>query len=347
MPATYLEGVVAALRAGTLAPSGPEEWAEPAARMSALLPEGAPVLHVTPAFAESRHVVGLVVRKRRVLGVLKTPRGAWDAEGVLHEGTVLRRLHELAPDLRGTAPEAVACVTAGERRVLVETAVQGEPLSHARVRREPSSADVAIAWVRGLPETGRTDGGQALDALLEPAAARLEDLAPAGHPLLDLLAATREQTAPLRGREVPRVLEHGDPAYPNLFLLDGGRRLGVVDWELGEVSGLPGHDLVQLLAFLAFARAGVHGVADEVPVLRRDLLAEDGWARRILHDELAPTAGADLVAPLVAAAWARAALRLLGRVRTGEDTHTRERALALLESSRNVALWREAVAAAG
>jgi hypothetical protein len=55
----------------------------------------------------------------------------------------------------------------------------------------------------------------------------------------------------------------------------------------------------------------------------------------------------DLVRPLVVTAWARAALRLLGRVETGEDAHTRERALALLESSRNVALWREAVAAGG
>ena len=347
MQATYLEGVVAGLRAGTLQPAGPLEWAEPASRMAELLPEGAPVLHVTPAFAESRHVVGLVVRRGRVLGVLKTPRGAWDTEGVLHEGTVLRRLHELAPDLRGTAPEALACVTAGERRVLVETPVEGEPLNHARVRRDPRSADVAVAWVRGLPVTGRTDGGAALDELLAPAAARLEQVAPSGHPLLDLLAATWEQASPLRGRDVPRVLEHGDPAHPNLLLLDGGRRLGVVDWELGEVSGLPAHDLVQLLAFLAFARAGVHGVADEVPVLRRDLLADDGWARRILRDELAPVVDDDLVRPLVVTAWARAALRLLGRVETGEDAHTRERALALLESSRNVALWREAVAAGG
>jgi len=344
---TYLDRVVDALRTGTSAASGPADWSLAPEISADALPADARVLLVTPGFAESRHVVGLVLDPRgRVRAVLKVPGSLRDDQAVVHEAGVLRRLVEIAPSFQGTTPAVLACTTVGSRRVLLETPLEGEPLSHARVRSDPAARAGALAWVEALPTTGEADGGELLDELLEPRLDRLAALLPADHDLHATVAATREQVAPLRGRTLPVVFEHGDPAHPNILVLRGSAPVGLVDWELGLERGVVGHDLAQLLAFLAFAEAGVHGIAAEVPVFERELVAPDGEGRRLFADHVRGRVAPELEPALFVLAWARAALRILDRL-TLVDKGDQAAVVAAVEASRNVALWRAAAAPRG
>lgn len=344
---TYLDRVVDALRAGTSTASGAADWCAEPAVIAQALPADARVLLVTPGFAESRHVVGLVLDpKGRMRAVLKVPRSLRDDQAVVHEATVLRRLAEIAPPLAGTTPTVLACTTVGSRRVLLETPLEGEPLSHARVRSDPAARAGALAWVEALPVTGEADGGELLGDLLEPRLDRLSALLPADHELHATVAATRQQVAPLRGTTVPTVFEHGDPAHPNILVLRGPAPVGLVDWELGLERGAVGHDLAQLLAFLAFAEAGVHGVAAEVPVFERELVQQDGAGRRAFAQHVAARVALDLEPALFVLAWARAALRILDRLAVVDEGGP-EAVVAAVEASRNVALWRAAAAPRG
>lgn len=345
---TYLDRVVVALRSGTAVPSGPADWCAAPDVIARALPSDARVLLVTPGFAESRHVVGLVMDAGgRLCSVLKVPRSLRDDQAVVHEATVLRRLAATAPQLVGTTPEILACTTVGSRRVLLETPLVGEPLSHARVRIDPAARDGVLAWVDGLPVTGEWSGAELLDALLEPGLRRLEALLPAEHALHATIAATREQVVPLRERMLPAVFEHGDPAHPNILVLGaGGGSVGLVDWELGLERGVAGHDLAQLLAFLAFAEAGVHGVHAEVPVFERELVDPEGPARRMLVEHVSRRGAADVEPALFVLAWARAALRILDRLAAVDDGDEVAR-VGAVEASRNVALWRSAAAPRG
>lgn len=344
---TYLDRVVDALRSGAVAPSGPLDWCAAPEAVADALPQDSRVLLVTPGFAESRHVVGLVLDGRgRLRSVLKVPRSLRDDQAVVHESTILRRLTEAAPGLAGTTPAVVACVTVGSRRVLLETPLDGEPLTHARVRTDPVSRAAALSWVERLPLTGDRPGAELLDELLEPGLQRLAALLPEDHALHATIAETRRQVAPLRERSLPAVFEHGDPAHPNILVLDGGGSVGLVDWELGVERGAVGHDLAQLLAFLAFAEASVHGIDAELPVFERELVAPDGPARSLFAEHVARRVDADLEPALFVLAWARAALRILDRLALVDagDTDT---LVAEIEASRNVALWSAAAAPRG
>lgn len=346
---TYLDVVLDVLRAGLPPSDDPLEWSAPSATVAEALPDGARILLVTPGFVESRHVVGLVHdRAGRLRSVLKVPRSVRDDHAVVHEATVLRRLAVAAPGLLGTTPSVVACATVGSRRVLLETPLDGQPLTHARARADAEARASALAWIEALPVTGERPGTDLLSTLLEPRLERLETLLPADHDLHATIAATRVAVAPLHGRTLPTVFEHGDPAHPNILVLEGGRgpRVGLVDWELGLERGVVGHDLAQLLAFLAFSDAAVHGVAAEVPVFERQLADPGGALRRVFVEHVARRADADLEPALFVLAWARAGLRILDRLALASDAADGT-LLAEVEASRNVALWRCAAAPRG
>lgn len=346
---TYLDVVADVLRAGMPPTDDPLDWSAHPAAVSDALPAGARILLVTPGFVESRHVVGLVLdRKGRLRSVLKVPRSVRDDHAVVHEATVLRRLSEAAPGLLGTTPSVVACATVGSRRVLLETPLVGQPLTHARARSDAGARASALAWIDGLPVTGERSGTDLLDTLLEPRLQRLDALLPDGHELHGTIAATRDAVSSLRGRTLPTVFEHGDPAHPNILVLDGGptTRVGLVDWELGLERGVVGHDLAQLLAFLAFSDAGVHGVAAERDVFVRELVRPDGAPRQVFAEHVARRADADLEPALFVLAWARAGLRILDRIVLSPEDGT-EALMAEIQVSRNVALWQEAAAPRG
>ena len=350
---SFLRGFSDAARAGVLTATPDDVVATPE-QLRLALPEGVRVLYVTPAFVESRHLVGLFVdRQGRTTAVAKTPRRSWDGATVRAEAAALVRLVELAPELADTVPPVLACADWYGRPVLLEGMLHGQPLTHARVRRDSRAALAVLNWIGALPTTGRTDAAVLVSDLLAPELLRLRSLADPADPLVALADRTEQALRPLQGAVLPRVFEHGDPSHPNLLIdsrsgsRDGGPRVEIVDWELARADGAPGHDLAQYLAFVCFARAGVHGTRDETAVFEASFGSDGVGMARFSAGLAARGVPVSLARPLLVLAWARAALRLLPRLAAQESAAdavpSGSELVELLTESRNASLWRAAL----
>jgi hypothetical protein len=308
-------------------------------------------LLLTPRFAASRHVVFLLFEPDddRPSLVAKMPRLPGDVGGIEREAAALRALDRLRENGFQGAPHLVAFEAATPRALLAETALTGTPMTPAVVRRAPERCLAAVAAL--LEEIGLADPAVATadshwyERLLEEPLGRFAASFDGGEEHL-LVERTLELVAPLRGAALPLVLEHGDAGHPNLFLLESGRA-ALIDWEVCEPRGLPGHDLFFFLAYLAFAVAGA-GMTDE----RRAVFHETFFGARAPYAQAvagyAERVGVPprLLRPLFVASWARYAAGLPGRLRTTGG----ERGVPSTESLRGhryYVLWRHTVENAG
>jgi hypothetical protein len=250
-------------------------------------PEGAAAdALITPRFASSRAVVAVTTTPdgRRLRRVAKIARDPQDDAFIAHEGQVLDQLRDLSP----TAPAAPGnhdLIRRGGRAVLVEDAVLGSPLDRRAVRADPYGALAAgIRWVEQVPTAApspvQTDGrGQRLlMASLAALAARPDGPGPklverAGAALRPVLTAT-----------LPAPFEHGDLSHPNLFATTGGA-LVAIDWEQGGPNGLPLHDLVFFVGYLA---ESVHPPRDEAQrvACHARAMGDEGWASDAIDQHL-------------------------------------------------------------
>jgi hypothetical protein len=167
-------------------------------------------------------------------------------EGYLLDGLAGIGLGSLAP----TVPRALGYLSAEGLPALVTTALVGVPMSvryHAwrhTARRRKVRADFAAAgaWLAGLQR--RTAGRVAPITLLGDAMRSIEERF-AGHPALPRLHARLDTSAAaLSAHSTPRTVVHGDYWYGNL-LTEGGRVVGVVDWESGSLVGEPLRDVAR------------------------------------------------------------------------------------------------------
>jgi aminoglycoside phosphotransferase (APT) family kinase protein len=303
-------------------------------------------LLITPQFASSRHVIGLVLSERpdTIALVAKIPRRTPDSWAIRHEADLLRRLHALWPGAGNSAPQVVTLREWRGRHVLIETAVNGQVMRHGQFgRRVRRYLPTCMEWLASLPVTGRTSQRTGwYDKLLELPLRRLERLFESDATERGLLTKTRRSLAPLHDCDLPLVFEHGDFSVPNLLWQRRSRSLGVIDWELAHDAGLPGHDVEFFLAFVASARAGVSGRAGEVDAFRDAFLMPEGWARLLLRQHLEATGvDADLVDLLLLASRARYGVQLLDRLGMSEDSGptSRSSALALFRTALNTKLW--------
>ena len=310
-------------------------------------------LLVTPWFAGSRHVIGLVhaggTGEMKV--VVKLPRRPGDDGGIAKEAGVLRELERLAPAVAARAPRVLALDRLGSQSILVETAVGGELLGPEVVRADADRAlREGCALIRALPLTGRAgEEPEWFARLLGDPLERF--LVAVGDPpeLRGLVRRTLAHLEPLREAPLPFVFEHGDLGHPNLILRPDGK-LAAIDWERAEPRGLPLHDLAFHLAYLAEAGAGVFDRVDQLAVFDATFLRRPGaWGRRVLAQELERLElDRALLAPLVLASWARSAAGFVARL-CGDDPAAGaaagrrpgpEAVLAAVTEDRDFALWR-------
>ena len=81
---------------------------------------------------------------------------------------------------------------------------------------------------------------------------------------------------------LPLIFEHGDVSHPNL-LMTADEQLTVLDWERYERSGLPGHDLVFFLQYVAEARSSaVDRDPAQLAAFDAAFVGEAAWARPYL-----------------------------------------------------------------
>jgi hypothetical protein len=249
-----------------------------------IAPEPACVL-LTPRFGTSRHVVALVLATEtgRPALVAKLPRLAGDGAALSREAAGLTAVRRALGET-SSVPRLIAHLTDQAHPLLVETAIDGRPLSPAALARDRDGCvEPAVAWLERVArssarEPGPEDDGVRFRALIEGpllalAASESADAAPA-----ELVERTLEALAPLRDAGLPLVLEHGDTSHPNLLLRRFGD-LAVVDWELANPDGMPGHDLG---FFLVYA-AGAARRRDEAQTARRlhdAFFGPEPWAWR-------------------------------------------------------------------
>ena len=259
---------------------------------------------LTPRFSTSRHVVVLVLATEtgRPALVAKLPRLAGDGAALSREaaglGAVRRALGETS-----SVPRLIAHLTEQPHPLLVETAIDGRPLSPAEIARDRDGClEPAVAWLERVARTSGRDPGREDDearfrTLIEAPLLALAASDSSDATLAWLVDRTLAALAPLRDAGLPLVLEHGDTSHPNLLLRRFGD-LAVVDWELANPDGLPGHDL----AFFLVYAAGAARRRDEAETARRLHDAFFGsepwtwrwWARYLQALDLDPELGGRL-----------------------------------------------------
>ncbi len=214
---------------------------------------------LTPRFGTSRHVVALVLTEGdgRPALVAKLPRLAGDGAALATEAAGLRTVRRVLGET-SSVPTLVAWLEDQPHPLLVETALEGRPLSPAAIARDRTrTVEATVAWLERVARSSARVPDPADDAaryrrLVEEPLLTAASTADPELGLAELVPPTLEALAPLRGAGLPLVLEHGDTSHPNLLLRTFGD-LAVVDWELADPDGIPGHDLAFFLVYAAGA----------------------------------------------------------------------------------------------
>lgn len=185
--------------------------------------------------------------------VAKVPTTDTAALSVERETARLSEVGDRVPGpVNATIPKLVATVDHLGRPALVMTALPGQSMLAAyhswrhTARRAAVAADFAAAgdWLAALHgavgETGQVSVAQMLDGVADVLGRRFD-----GQPGIDAdLAALAALRGRLDGQRTPQSVVHGDFWVGNL-LTEGGRVLGVIDWEHAAPVGSPVRDLAR------------------------------------------------------------------------------------------------------
>jgi hypothetical protein len=257
-----------------------------------------------PRSTNSRRLVFLVVDSQGVPAlVVKLSRIPGDDAGIEQEARNLRLLGLALGDGEARVPRLLLLDRWSGRRLLVEEALDGEPLSPS----EPFEHAVAdgLRWLQvATAPSGvrRMVGTRYAGLVAEPLGLASRVLATAGEDAGRLYSIAHRTLSVLRGVPLPLVFEHGDLEYRNVIRLRRGG-IGVVDWEFGRPDGVPLSDLIFFLSFAAEASARPQ--LSPMAVVE-GLMAPGSWGRDTLEDfarglNVPPR----LVPPLIVLSWTR------------------------------------------
>jgi hypothetical protein len=305
---------------------------------------------LTPQDGSAKCVVFLVMAKggSPPLLAVKLPRLALFGDRVVREAANLEAVQSIRSSGFETIPRLIACDEVNGRPVLVQTALVGRALDPVAVRSNGDRAVAAVlGWLGDISEATQApaDSGW-YERLLALPLNRLDESRVVSEEDSELISRTRQLLEPLRASGIPSVLEHGDLSHPNIIQLANGR-IGVVDWELTELHGVPTHDLFFFLAYVAFAKSRASRLETRIAAFDDAFIHPDGWAKSAV-ETYAQRAGIDspLLTPLFIACWARYTAGLLSRLGEPEDGFGRTSTLAstYIERTWYRALWQHAVA---
>ncbi|TLM73758.1 aminoglycoside phosphotransferase family protein [Pseudarthrobacter sp. NamB4] len=306
------------------------------------------ILLLTPQFVTSRHVVALIFARGAQVPalVVKIPRQPGDNESVRKEADVLLQLKALGVGSEQGAPEVVGVLNVGGQTVLVETAVVGNLLEPQRVVENfPLAVAAGMKFVAAMPCTRTVpENTDWYERTIAGPLSELASLLPRDAEVAELIDRTHEVLEPLRSKQLPAVVEHGDLSYHNLFLQPNGR-LQVVDWERSRLDGLPAHDLIFYLQYIGQSQE--NALASRRLQLRafENAFSPGGWAVGPVAEHLRlRNVERDLLPYLVIATWARSTASMTYRL-AGQAEHEGEAGnlRTAVTSDRDYWLWRHAV----
>lgn len=295
------------------------------------LPRDPAFVLITPRFAQSRHVVMLVLGRDSAEPVLaaKLPRLAGDGDELAQEAANLQAAGWAVGD-DGTVPRVVAYAPELKYPLLLQRALTGRPLGPAEVRRNRAAAvEKVAAWCDRLGASTIQHDAEAahLDRLIMAPLRTLAGPTGPGGQIAELARRTYPLAQELVAARPPLVFEHGDLGHPNLLVGADGK-LGVLDFERAEHAGLPGFDLLVFCTYAAAsasARGVSHGISEAFH--GRSPWAAEAFAAHLRRLGVEPHLEPALLAVSCARVVAQAVAAGAGPVAGGRDAAARHMAL--------------------
>jgi hypothetical protein len=270
--------------------------AERPERLSLLLATGGPrsvSKVVLLAFAEPQSVP---------VAAIKAPRVPEAADGVRREADVLERI---GPRGLAGVPRLLLKYERDGTPMIVETPIVGRPLE-GLIDGENLAiwSERATDWLAGLGAGGRVrSAAHWLQSIVEPTLARF---AQAFGEVVDRELFRQGAAIVRRVGELTSVPEQRDFGPWNVMVGPEGT-LAVLDWESGEVEGLPALDLLYFLAYASFSADAARNRDQRIASFRRSLdpASPTGAVRRRCLERYADSIGLPYASlePLRALVW--------------------------------------------
>lgn len=279
-----------------------------------------PFIVLTPRFRNSSNLVFLLLGAdgTQPVQVVKVSRLPGTSAMMEREAAFLTAIEQRRPGGFDSIPRLVAFEAFRGHEILVQSAIAGSALDRATVRRSSRHAcEAMLAWLIDVQTATRvvSEGDGGFERLIERELEGLEEMFPHEE---RLIGRTRELVQPLALARLPRVLEHRDLSHPNLIMGPDGR-IGVIDWEQGDLEGLPAADLFFFLRYVGMALSGAPANEGSTRVLDRAFFERRGWARGpVSRYAQAMGLARDWLTPLFVATWMRQVHGLAQRVASSE-----------------------------
>lgn len=133
--------------------------------------------------------------------------------------------------------------------------------------------------------------------------------------LQDMVEKLRSCTAP-----IPVVFQHGDPGVWNLLVTPTGK-VGFLDWEAAEPTGLPLWDVFHFLRSYGVMSSRRRGIRGTLPAFESAFLAESEmarWGRQVIDDYSRSVAvPRQALEPLFYACWMHRSVKEAARLEAG------------------------------
>lgn len=280
----------------------------------------------TPRFYASGHIIIFVLTENNSEPILivKVPRLPGDNGRLQREAENLRIIQDFRPDGFESIPKVIAFEDWQNERLLVETALRGQVMKPAVVRRQTEACTKAgLQWLIELHEattSDRADTPDWFERLVEPSLEMLTRFLPSAGQTRTMIERTRELIEPFKQAELRLVFEHGDLSAPNI-LFTGNHQIGVVDWELAEPKGLPCTDLFFFLTYIAFALERARKTRQHVAAFQKAFFRENAWSVSYLEQyRQKMNIPEELMKPLFVICWCRYVAGLITRLNSGHST---------------------------
>jgi aminoglycoside phosphotransferase len=281
--------------------------------------------------------------------VVKLPRLAGDNERLDREVSNLHVANHGRDNDDASIPRVMAYEDYHAHRLLIETAVPGQPMSPAVVRRQPKlCTEATIEWLLNLELATINRGANHQDwfeRLVENPLQQFKNMLPGSFKEMRLIEKTLSMANAINDYQMPLVMEHGDFSPPNI-LRDENGKIGVVDWELAEPQGLPSADLFFFLTYIAFARNGARKNAEYLKAFQQAFFGSKAWAKPYIapHCQRLNLPN-EIIAPLFVLTWGRYVAGLMARLQTENESNKpidRE-TVKWLMTNRYYHLWKYAI----
>lgn len=296
----------------------------------------------------SRYATALLLDSTGTLRVVaKIVRRPQHQERLAAEYEILQLLATGGPS-PPAAPLPLALVQHRGHWMLLETAVDGTPLSWHRLAHSPRRMWQRVEeWLIALSSpTSTVDEAWHAQQVADPMR-RIEYALPASSEERRLFAATESLTQELTGIAMPAPIEHGD-LFKAHVVASHSRQLAAIDWELGRPRGLIGADATTFL--IDVFRPPTGGLAGEATAeaYATHFLDDRGLARAWIQEHLEHQ-GIERrwVDHILLATLARRALNIWEPVvseTTNAPLEQHDHARTLFRSFWSVRLWRMTLA---